>query len=466
MRRSGYPGRVLAAATLTLFVASCGGSSNGISPSSGLPTENTARGSEAFGSFRPQASGKIKHVVIIVQENRSFDNLFHAFPGADTKGYGYTSTGEKVTLQPVGLESTWDIDHSSGAFFAACNGQGSIPGTNCQMNGFDQEYVGCGHRYYPPCPNAHPQYSFVPATETKPYFQLGKQYVLADRMFASNFDASSFISHQYIIAGQADSAVDYPNGPWGCDGSPSERIGTVTTNPPRQYGGQIRPCFDYQTLGDELDTAGLSWGFYTATLEGDGNIWSAYQAVKHIYQGADWSKDIITPQTQFLKDVTSNLRTVSWITPTCENSDHAGCGDNTGPAWVASLVNAIGKSQYWKSTAIFIMWDDYGGWYDHVPPPYVDYDGLGMRIPLLIVSPYAKQHYVSSVQYEHGSILRFIEDQFGLPRLTASDARATSPAADCFDFSQPPRRFKTIQADHDQNFFLRQPPDHRPPDTQ
>src|ERR1700733_4801511 len=122
MRRSGYPGRMLAAAALMLFVASCSGSGNGISSSS-LPKADRARQSEAFGSFRPKASGKIKHVVIIVQENRSFDNLFHAFPGADTKGYGYTSTGEKVTLQPVDLETTWDIDHSSGAFYAACNGQ-------------------------------------------------------------------------------------------------------------------------------------------------------------------------------------------------------------------------------------------------------------------------------------------------------------------------------------------------------
>ena len=332
------------------------------------------------------------------------------------------------------------------------------------MDGFNKEYVGCGQSG-PPCPNQHPQYSYVPHSETKPYFEMGKQYVVADRMFASNFDASSFISHQYIIAGQADSAVNYPNGAWGCDGGASETIGTVTVNPPRNYGSYIRPCFDYQTLGDELDTAKLSWGFYTASIYGDGNIWSAYQAVNHIYNGPDWGKDIINPQTKFLTDVKNNLRTVSWITPTCGNSDHAGCGSNTGPAWVTSLVNAIGKSQYWNSTAIFIMWDDYGGWYDHVPPPYVDYDGLGMRVPLVIISPYAKKGYVSHVQYEHGSILRFIEDQFGLPRLTASDTRANSPANDAFNFSQPPRPFKPIRAAHNQDFFLHQPPDRRPPDT-
>ncbi len=460
MRCLGYPGRVLLAAAMTLLIASCGGTT-GSSPSTNLPAANPSHPAGGFGAFRSKASGKIQHVVIIVQENRSFDNLLQGFPGADTKPYGYTSSGQKVTLGPVGLETTWDIDHSSGAFFSACDGQGGVPGTNCKMDGFNKEFEGC-QRNCPP----YPQYSYVPHTESKPYFEMGKQYVVADRMFASNFDASSFISHQYIIAGQASSAVNYPDNWWGCDGGTGDKITTVTTNPPRQYGPRIQACFDNQTLGDELDTAGLSWGFYTASLQGDGNIWSAYQAIKHIRYGPDWSTDIITPQSQFLSDVNSNLRTVSWITPTCENSDHAGCGSNTGPAWVTSLVNAIGKSKYWNSTAIFIMWDDYGGWYDHVAPPYVDYDGLGMRLPLIIISPYAKQKYVSHVQYEHGSILRFVEDQFGLPRLTASDSRATSPEADCFDFSQPPRPFKLIHASINQNFFLHQALDRRPPDTE
>ncbi len=116
-------------------------------------------------------------------------------------------------------------------------------------------------------------------------------------------------------------------------------------------------------------------------------------------------------------------------------------GSKTGPSWVTSVVNAIGQSQYWNSTAIFVFWDDYGGWYDPQPPAYVDYDGLGMRLPMIIISPYAKKGYVSHTQYEHGSILKFVEDQFGLGRLAASDTRANSPA-DAFDFNKPPRKFK------------------------
>ncbi|MGC1381866.1 MAG: alkaline phosphatase family protein [Candidatus Baltobacteraceae bacterium] len=455
-------GRALAVAAVALFLAACSGN-NG---SSGLPPgDPTAAAPLVQLVHRAADSGKIKHVIIIVQENRSFNNLFMGFPGATTQTYGYDSSGNQVQLQPVGLETTWDIDHSSNSFFAACNGTGSFPGTDCQMNGFNNEYVGCGHGGQPHCPNSDPPYSYVPQTETKPYFEMGKKYVLADQMFASNFDASSFISHQYIIGAQASSSVNYPDGEWGCDGGPSDKISLV--NQQRQIGGAQQVCFDNTTLGDELDNAGVSWGFYTASLNGDGNLWSAYQAINHIRYGPDWSKDIITPQTQFFNDVSNGqLRSVSWITPTCENSDHAGCGSNKGPSWVTSLVNAVGESQYWKSTVIFVFWDDYGGWYDPVAPALVDYDGLGMRIPMLVISAYSKKGYVSHVPYEHGSMLRFIEDQWGLPRLAQSDARANSPDPDCFDFSKKPRKYVPIKAPLGIDYFMHQPIDHRPPDTQ
>ena len=100
------------------------------------------------------------------------------------------------------------------------------------------------------------------------------------------------------------------------------------------------------------------------------------------------------------------------------------CGGGYGPSWVAALVNTVGKSRYWNSTAIFVQWDDWGGLYDHVPPPFEDYDGLGFRVPLLVISPYAKPNYVSHVQYETASVLHFAEDLFGLGRLAAADRRA------------------------------------------
>ena len=330
------------------------------------------------------------------------------------------------------------------------------------MNGFDDEYWGCGQYSYPSCPNSNPPYSYVPHSETKPYFYLGMHYVLADEMYASNLDASSFISHQYIIAGQASSAVNFPSSAWGCPGGSTDYIYTISKD--RQYGGEIPMCFRNNTLGGEMDTAGLSWAYYASTVYGDGGIWSAYQNIEPIYNGPDWSKDVISPQTTFFSDVSNGkLRSLSWVTPTCENSDHAGCGAKTGPAWVASLVNAIGKSKYWDNTAIFIFWDDYGGWYDPAAPKKLDYDGLGLRIPMLIVSAYAKKGHVSHTHYEHGSILKFVEETFGLPALAASDKRATAPD-DAFDFNKPPRTFETVPSQYGIDYFMHQPPDHRNPD--
>jgi phospholipase C len=417
------------------------------------PLPQTATSVDAAANLiRPAASGKIQHVVLILQENRGFDNLFQGFPGADTSPYGYASNGEKIALTPVPLEARYNLDHSSGAFVTDCNGSGLIPGTECRMNGFNNEYVGC----YTSCP-PHPQYAYVPHDEIKPYFDIAKQYVLGDRMFTSHID-QSFVSHQYIIAAQANSAVDLPWGEWGCGGGKQDVIGTLL--PGRRSGPNIKTCFDDRTLGDEIDEAGLTWRFYASALGTDGDIWSAYRAIKHIRYGPDWHRNVISPQTKFFHDVKKGfLANVTWITPTCYTSDHGGCGGNLGPDWVASIVNAVGKSQFWQSTAIFVYWDEWGGWSDHVPPPYVDYDGLGMRVPLLVVSAYAKQGHVSHVQYEHGSLVRFVEDQFGLHRLAASDARAKSPGGDCFDFNQAPRVFQRIPTHHSEAFFESMPPE-------
>lgn len=444
---------LVAAAGLILLLAACNGG--------GTTLPSPLGASPPAARLHPAASsGKIKHIVIVIQENRSFNNLFYGFPGAKTVKYGYNHTGKKIALQPVPLETWWDVEHDSYGFFDACNGTGSIPGTNCRMNGFDREWAGCSSG----CPQ-YPTYAYVPHRETKPYFFMGKQYVLADQMYASNFDASSFISHQYIIAGQAESAVNYPWSSWGCPGGQYDKIATVDQQRDIPAGYEV-VCWDPTTLGDELDNAGISWAFYTATVSGDLGIWSAYQAINHIYNGPDWNKDIITPQTTFFNDVDNGkLRAVSWITPTWENSDHAGSGHNTGPSWVASIVNAIGGSKYWDSTAIFIFWDDYGGWYDPEPPAYVDYDGLGIRIPMLIVSAYAKKRHVSHTHYEHGTILKFVEETFGLPAMAASDTRA-NPPDDAFNFNAAPRKFRKIPSAYDRAFFLRQPTSGRAPDDQ
>jgi phospholipase C len=438
-----------------MTLTACSYGSHAASPSSpALPLVP----SDARADAKPRGTAKIEHVVIVVQENRSFDNLFQGYPGADTVSSGKTESGKTIALKSVSLATQYDIDHSATAMFAACDGTGKLPGTYCKMDGFDQEQLLGGPR--------HGQYVYVPHGETKPYFDMAREWVLADRMFQSQLD-ESFVSHQYIIAAQAQSSVNLPFLPeWGCEGGKKNFVPTIRKD--RSFGNPQRACFDYTTLGDELDNANLSWRFYTSKIydPADG-VWSGYQAVRHIRYGPDWKKDVITPQKRFLRDVAGGtLANVTWITPTCEESDHVNCGGGFGPSWVTAVVNAVGNSSFWDTTAIFVMWDDWGGLYDHVPPPHLDDDGLGFRVPLLVISPYAKKGYVSHVRYEHGSILKFAEDAFGLGRLAASDARANSPAGDCFDFTQPPRKFVPIHASKGSAFFLNRSDDLRPPDNE
>ena len=193
---------------------------------------------------------------------------------------------------------------------------------------------------------------------------------------------------------------------------------------------------------------------YGSASSDEGAEWSAYQAIRHIYKGPDW-KNVISPNWKFIKDVRKGkLANFTWVTPVCDDSDHVNCYGFYGPSWVSALVNTVGKSKFWDSTAIFIIWDDWGGLYDPVAPKYIDRDSLGFRIPLIILSSYAKRDYVSHVHYETASVLRFAEDLFGLPQLSRADGRANSPAADCFDFSRKPRPFVTISAPYPPNFFF------------
>jgi phospholipase C len=445
---------------VTFALAACAGN-RGSSPWVGPQSANPE------GAHAPSGGlSKIKHVVILIQENRSFNHLFMGYPGATTQNYGYISTGKKVYLKPVSLTANFIPGYGLKEFFTQCNGTGSIPGTDCQMNGFDKVPWQCSYKYG--CPIKYPPYSYVERSEIKPYWDMAHQYVLADQMYASNIDGSSFISHQYIIAAQAMQSYNWPTTKyWGCEGPPGNEINIL--GPQRQFPqGSEDVCFTDLTLGQEADNAGVTWAAYSAPIgPGNGGGWNGYQANNFVYYGSDWNKDIIQDPAQFLTDVSNgNLRQITWITPTRVNSDHPQTFSKTGPMWVASVVNAIGQSQFWNTTAIFIFWDDPSGFFDPAPPPYADYDGLGFRLPLLIISPYAKSGYVSHVQYEHGSILKFVEDVFGLSRLSASDTRANSPASDAFNFNRQPRKFQVIPSTLGKEYFIHQPLDTRPVDTQ
>jgi phospholipase C len=462
---------VLAAAVAAVGLAGCGGggstSATGILP----PGGNTGGGSSG-----PIASERrlIKHIVVIYQENRTFDNMFNGYPGADTAQYGTVHTGQVIPLQQISLSLGYNIAHKGKDYFTSYN-KGA-------MNGFDlvaAGNVGSAHGYVlvPP----FPEYAYVPPAENKPYWLMASQYTLADRNFASNLD-SSFVSHQYLIRGQANSAVDNPGGvPWGCDTPPGEDIvPTLLAN--QKYGPFESPCFDGITIGDELDAKGLTWTYYAPEVVQQnapnynfGEVWSAYGAIRHIRYSKHWGQvpvgtggAVHWPETDILKDVPAGkLADVTWITPKLENSDHPSCFTTNGPSWVASIVNTIGQSQYWKDTAIIVEWDDSGGWYDHVAPPQLDFDGLGFRTGMMMLSPYAKHGYISHVQYETGSILKFMEDTFGLASMAPADTRAND-YFDMFDFTQTPRPFTPIPAPLPPSFFLNQQPanSYDPPDNE
>jgi phospholipase C len=404
----------------------------------------------------------IKHVVIIVQENRSFDNLFSGYPGAYAATTGVMHTGAKVPLHATSLQGV-DIWHDWTNAMTAWN--------NGQMNGFDLNPLTSGGQA-----GAYP-YAYIARRLVKPYWTMASQYVLADHMFPTMF-GPSFTGHLDLIAGTTDlspseAEVDGPdNAPYGCDAP----AGTTTSviGPRRiEYGGAGPfPCFtQFRTLADTLDAARVSWRYYAPPViaGSTGEIWSEFDAIRDVRYGPDWQRNVISPQTLVLAAAAKGtLPGVTWVIPDAADSDHVGQGPADGPSWVAAVVNAIGTGPDWKHTAIVVVWDDWGGWYDSVPPPQLDFRGLGIRVGCLIVSPYAKSHYVSHTVYEFGSILKFVEQVFGLPPLGTlaegyTDTRARS-LTDSFDFTQPPRAFKRIPAPVPASVFLTRPPSLVPPD--
>ena len=420
--------------------------------------------------FGDQARRHFKHVVLIVQENRSFDNLFHGYPGADTADYGFAHDGTHVRLEPVSLRAPYDISNGFQDFIRSFD--------SGKMDGFDlRAIVRRPHNEIPLKAAQYPNYAYVPHDEIEPYLDLANQYVLADRMFQSNID-QSFAAHLYLIAGQAHATVNVPNGrPWGCDAAPRTRV--LTINQKRERDSLVFPCFDIPTLADQLDGAGLSWAYYAPRINTArewaqarrehrhpefGQLWSSYDAIPGKRYGPDWNINVISPSSRIITDIRSGeLANVSWVVPDWKNSDHSLSMSDTGPSWVAAIVNAIGRSKYWSDTAILITWDDSGGWYDHVPPPQVDYDGLGVRVPLLVISAWAKTSYVSHMQFEFGSMLRFTETVFSLNPMAPSDTRAND-LGDCFEFGALPRPFHTIIAPYSSQGFIKQEASTRPPD--
>jgi phospholipase C len=398
-------------------------------------------------------SAKIKHVVIIFQENRTMDNLFNGYPGADTQSWGLDHNGNRVSLSTVSMTAPYDVSHNHDSFVTEYAG-GNI-------NGFDLVNSRCNNSGFCPPPEQR-AYAKVPRSESKPYWDMAKQWVLGDRMFQTN-QGPSFPAHQYIISGTSTiengsplRAADNPKNPagggsGGCESPAGTKVRLIDEQ--GHENQTAYPCFKRTTLGDLLDAKALSWGYYEEKY--GAGLWYAFDAIDHIYRRPDYRSVVVAPADRVLEDALNcSLRSVTWVTPAADDSDHARITDGSGPSWVAAIVNAIGESKDWKSTAIFVTWDDWGGWYDHVSPPMYDSYELGFRVPLLVISPYAKEKYVSHQQYEFGSILKFTEETFGLGSLNTTDTRADD-LSDCFDFNQAPRKFHRIRAPLGPRYFMR-----------
>ena len=416
-----------------------------------------------------------------MQENRTFNNLFATFPGAtgSTTGLAIVGTGSKrhTKLEPLTethLYDRADPNHSYSAFLTGYDGG--------KMDAFNliKPYRGNGIEGSTP-------YRYTNPAEVAPYWSLAKEWGLANAMFQTQ-GSESFAAHQDLIRGgtainSTESMIDNPpygHGVWGCDSQANTTTSLITIY--LQFKRHLGPfpCTTsfptsdsgYLTLRDLLDEKYVSWKYYTPEVGTNGGIWSAYDVIAPVRYGSEWGTNVNWPPTNIFSDISNGtLPSMSWIAPDGADSDHPSDGSDTGPSWVASIVNAIGDSQYWDSTAIIVVWDDWGGFYDPVAPPLPrdNQGGPGFRVPMIVVSPYVRETsasqpgYISNTVYEFGSIIQFVEDTFALGRLGTTD-ETTNSMSDMFDFYQAPRSYQTVESKYSKAYFLRRGPTHTPVD--
>jgi phospholipase C len=372
--------------------------------------------------------GKFKHIVVIVQENRTIDNLFNGFPGADTVRIG-NRFGQKVHLQRIPLEPAgFNLDHSHRGFVADFDGG--------KMDGFDHLLVS----------GQHTSYAYVRAGDVKNYWTLATRFTLSDEVFQMNM-GPSFSAHVNLIAAQGGYPFAFDGNPGragrkagpGCLGQ--ERVGYVDMRTPYPGVQSKGPaCMDMQTVFDLLDAKSIPWRYY-APANGIGlEFFSAIDYIQHLALGPDHA-NLVNPESQILTDIANDqLPPVSYVVPQMCTSDHPrsqSFDPIAGPHWVASITNAIGASSYWKDTLILVTWDDWGGWYDHVTPPVQNADQISFRTPLLIISAHpANAGIPDHTARNQGSIIAAIESNFGLGSLGQLDAQ-TDDLHNDFQFKAP-----------------------------
>jgi phospholipase C len=362
---------------------------------------------------------QIQHIVVIVKENHSFDNYFGRFPGANGSNKGRTPTGT-VTLAHMS-DTPYNCGHSWGWGHAEVDG-GKMDGfTLCYRM---KAYVQAWH-------------SDIPN-----YWAYAQTYGLADNMFAQ-LNGPSMPNHSYIFAESGNDAVDNPRNVisqqkygWGCDAA---RVGATvhSIDPTTGTSFYQPPCFTIKTMAQVLDSAGVSWKVYAPQPGTSGYVWNFVSYFHNLWTGTERVKSV--PNSQFALDIANrHLPNVSWIIPPIGVSEHPPESIRNGESWTVQTVNYVMNSPYWSSTLIVITWDDWGGFSDHVPPPTAGFFGFGIRVPLLVISPYAKRGHVGHHLYSFDSINKTIENVFNTPCLVAdcnvavndlSDMLTITPAA-------------------------------------
>jgi phospholipase C len=403
---------------------------------SSLPTGSFTQASPSSSQQSiPAGLDNIQHFVFIMQENRSFDHYFGTYPGADGFPAGTALQDPKDGTIVTPFHNVYDVDFD--AVHDWSDAVADIDGG--KMDGFmKQAYATYALSVKPTTePGYDPKgvMAYHDYHEIPNYWDYAQLYVLQDHMFESAA-SYSLVSHLYMLAAQSGGYLDSYNSP-----RPTE--------------------YDFPEITELLQAKNFSWYYYVTTglapddsgraigtLEDQAKapnvytLWNplpAFPAVEN-----DFSQRVrLVDTAQFYSDARAgNLPDVSWITPNFLNplSEHPGLkGDvRSGMAYVTGLINAVMQGPDWNSTAIFVSWDDWGGFYDHVVPPTVDQYGYGLRVPAFVVSPYAKQDYIDHSTYSFDSWLKLVEERFGLQPMTAREPQALDMRA-TFDFTQKPR---------------------------
>jgi phospholipase C len=371
----------------------------------------------------------IKRVVYLMMENRSFDNLFGRFPGAEGTTVGVSYERERKLIRcPDWLPG--DLPHDQSAHVQ-----------NVARGNMDGFAIGAfGHLY---------GYSQFWEEDIPNYYHWAREYALCDNFFASQ-SGPSFANHLYWVSGTGSGVIDNPenirvlrreNGTqmksWGCDAYGDDVYVLVSDEQ-----GQLTKhdtCFSDPTVGEQLTERDIDWASYSASPDQPGYIWQAYSAYENVYGTELWDRHI-EPVDRVLEDIEANaLPSVTWITPRFQLSDHPPYSTGHAHNWVTDVVNGIMESDMWDSSAIFLTWDEWGGFYDHVLPPKLDHLDLGIRVPMVVISPYARRGFIDREVGEFTAPLRFIADNWGLPYLTERYDKVTNMEQN-FDFTQEPRR--------------------------